>query len=90
MPPVAKNQNREQIARDKIDSRLIEAGWDVQDRDGIDFSAGQGVAVREYPTDVGPVTDRRNGAGDDRHNGASFFRPNGHPDRLKNGQISDR
>ncbi len=55
MPPVVRNQNREQIARDQIDARLIEAGWDVQDRDGIDFSAGQGIAVREYPTDVGPA-----------------------------------
>jgi type I site-specific restriction endonuclease len=31
MPPTAKNQNPEQIARDQIDGRLAEAGWDVQD-----------------------------------------------------------
>jgi type I restriction enzyme R subunit len=55
MPPAGKNQNREQIARDQIDARLVEAGWLVQDRDGIDFTAGQGIAVREYPTDVGPA-----------------------------------
>lgn len=54
MPPAGKNQNREQIARDQIDARLAEAGWQVQDRDSIDFTARQGIAVREYPTDVGP------------------------------------
>ena len=54
MAPVGKNQNREQIARDQIDARLAEAGWHVQHRDAINFSAGQGIAVREYPTDVGP------------------------------------
>ena len=55
MSPVARNQNREQRARDEIDARLIEAGWHVQDKNGINFSAGQGVAVREYPTDIGPA-----------------------------------
>jgi len=55
MPPVARNQNREQIARDQIDARLVEAGWHVQGRDAIDFTAGRGLAVREYPTDVGPA-----------------------------------
>lgn len=49
------NQNPEQIARDNIDSKLIEAGWLVQSRDEVDLNAGPGVAVREYPTDVGPV-----------------------------------
>ncbi len=55
MPPTAKNQNPEQIARDQIDARLAEAGWHVQDKDALDFNAGQGIAVREYPTDVGPA-----------------------------------
>lgn len=49
------NQTPEQIARDNIDSKLIEAGWLVQSRDEVDLNAGPGVAVREYPTDVGPV-----------------------------------
>lgn len=49
------NQNPEQIARDKIDAMLKEAGWIVQPAKKIDFSAGVGVAVREYQTDVGPV-----------------------------------
>jgi type I restriction enzyme, R subunit len=48
------NQNPEQIARDEIDANLELAGWIVQDKDKIDFNAGQGIAVREYQTDVGP------------------------------------
>jgi type I restriction enzyme R subunit len=51
----AKNQNPEQIARDQIDSKLVEAGWYVQDKGALDFSAGKGIAVREYQTDVGPA-----------------------------------
>lgn len=55
MSTVTKNQNPEQIARDQIDERLAEAGWIVQDRKAIDLNAGQGIAVREYPTDAGPA-----------------------------------
>jgi type I restriction enzyme, R subunit len=50
-----KNQNPEQLARDQIDKRLAEAGWVVQDKDAINFNAGQGIAIREYQTDVGPA-----------------------------------
>ena len=49
------NQTPEQIARDKIDSLLEQAGWNVQSKSKIDFSAGIGVAVREYQTDAGPA-----------------------------------
>lgn len=49
------NQNPEQIARDEIDTLLKKAGWAVQDKKKIDFSAALGVAVREYQTDVGPA-----------------------------------
>ncbi|RKY35916.1 MAG: restriction endonuclease subunit R, partial [Candidatus Omnitrophota bacterium] len=49
------NQNPEQIARDKIDRMLAASGWKVQDRKAIDWSAGIGIAVREYPTDIGPA-----------------------------------
>ena len=49
------NQNPEQIARDKIDSLLDQAGWKIQSKSKIDFSAGIGVAVREYQTDAGPA-----------------------------------
>ena len=49
------NQNPEQKARDNIDRMLAECGWAVQDKKKINFNAGLGVAVREYPTDAGPA-----------------------------------
>jgi type I restriction enzyme R subunit len=49
------NQTPEQIARDNIDRQLIACGWLVQDRSKFNLSAGTGVAIREYPTDVGPA-----------------------------------
>lgn len=49
------NQNPEQKARDNIDSMLKAAGWKIQSRKKIDFSAGFGIAVTEYQTDVGPA-----------------------------------
>ena len=45
----------EQKARDKIDAMLNQAGWKVQSKDMLDFSANLGIAVREYQTDVGPT-----------------------------------
>ena len=50
-----KNQNPEQIARDQIDERLAEAGWSVQTMKTLNWSAGRGVALREYQTDTGPA-----------------------------------
>lgn len=47
------NQNPEQIARDKIDKMLIDAGWVVQSKNEVDLGAGRGVAVREYQADSG-------------------------------------
>jgi len=49
------NQNPEQKARDHIDKMLVEAGWVVQSKNEVNLSAGTGVAVREYQTDVGPA-----------------------------------
>ena len=49
------NQSPEQAARDIIDAKLECAGWKIQNRSNIDFGAGSGIAVREYPTDVGPA-----------------------------------
>lgn len=49
------NQNPEQIARDEIDRQLLACGWIVQPRNAINLAAGIGVAIREYPTDVGPA-----------------------------------
>ena len=54
MPPDV-NQTPEQVARDRIDGRLRAAGWQVQDKDALDFNAGLGIAVREYQTDIGPA-----------------------------------
>jgi len=34
---------------------LFESGWIVQNKTKIEFSAGLGIAVREYGTDVGPA-----------------------------------
>ncbi|MCP4107292.1 MAG: DEAD/DEAH box helicase family protein [Desulfobacteraceae bacterium] len=49
------NKTPEQEARDSIDSMLKYAGWSVQNKNRIDFNAGPGVAVREYPTKAGPA-----------------------------------
>ncbi|WP_299462851.1 DEAD/DEAH box helicase family protein [uncultured Microscilla sp.] len=49
------NQHPEQIARDKIDQLLEQAGWAVQAKNKVNLNASQGVAVREYQTDVGPA-----------------------------------
>jgi len=49
------NQNPEQIARDHIDKQLLDCGWVIQDKTKINLSAGLGVAVREYQTNVGPA-----------------------------------
>lgn len=47
------NQTTEQIARDKIDEMLRQAGWSVQSKDDAGVYASQGVAIREYYTDAG-------------------------------------
>lgn len=47
------NQNPEQIARDSIDKQLEACGWVIQNLKQVNLSASLGVAVREYPTDVG-------------------------------------
>lgn len=49
------NQNPEQIARDKIDQMLADAGWIVQSKNKINLLESNGVAVREYQTNVGPA-----------------------------------
>ena len=49
------NRTPEQRARAAIDAKLEQAGWSVQSMAKIDFGAGVGIAVREYPTDVGPA-----------------------------------
>lgn len=49
------NQNPEQIARDKIDQMLVDAGWFVQSKDNVNLSANIGVALREVNTETGPA-----------------------------------
>jgi type I restriction enzyme R subunit len=49
------NQTPEQLARNRIDSPLSVIGWIIQDRTRLNLAAAIGVAVREYPTDVGPA-----------------------------------
>jgi type I restriction enzyme R subunit len=49
------NQNPEQIARDDIDKQLIACGWIIQKKKQINLSAGLGVAVTEYQTQIGPA-----------------------------------
>ena len=45
----------EQIARKKIDEKLLKSGWIIQYFNRINPSAGLGVVVREFPTSTGPV-----------------------------------
>ncbi|WP_229379951.1 type I restriction endonuclease subunit R [Fibrella forsythiae] len=45
----------ENLARQLIDRMLVDSGWIIQDIKTLNFSAGQGVVVREYPTDSGPA-----------------------------------
>ena len=42
-------------ARKNIDKMLVEAGYVLQDINGFDRTASLGVAVREFPTQSGPV-----------------------------------
>lgn len=46
------NRIPEQVARDNIDRMLSQAAWVVQDNKKVDFSAGLGIAVREYRTEA--------------------------------------
>lgn len=48
------NQNPEQVARDNIDKQLVACGWVIQSIKKINLNASIGIAIREYPTDVGP------------------------------------
>ena len=46
-PPGSKNAP-EAKAREKIDAQLAQAGWLVQDREDMNLTASDGVAVREF------------------------------------------
>lgn len=45
----------EEQARQDIDKQLDKANWNIQDYKKINLGAGPGVAVREFPTNAGPV-----------------------------------
>ena len=45
----------EEQARLKIDDKLTQAGWVIQDMKQLNLGAAMGVAVREYRTDTGPA-----------------------------------
>ncbi len=53
--PATINQSPEQIARDRIDQLLVDAGWLVQSKNQGNLSANHGLAVSEYQTDIGPA-----------------------------------
>ncbi len=48
--------NPEEQARVNIDQLLEQAGWAVQNRDGVNLYASRGVAVREFPLKTGHGT----------------------------------
>jgi type I restriction enzyme R subunit len=45
----------EQQAREKIDRKLAGPGWVVQNKNSINFSAAEGISIREYQTNSGPA-----------------------------------
>jgi len=45
----------EDKSRFVIDSKLKGSGWVIQDMKSLNLTASLGVAVREFPTDTGPV-----------------------------------
>ena len=42
-------------AREQIDNRLRQSGWTIQDLKKLNLTVASGVAVREFPTNTGPV-----------------------------------
>jgi len=51
------NKTPEQKARDNIDKQLQKAGWDIQDKDAINWNKSKGIAVRHYYTEDGKEAD---------------------------------
>jgi hypothetical protein len=48
MSPAGSKNAPEAKAREKIDASLVQAGWLVQDRQDMNLTAGDGIAVREF------------------------------------------
>ena len=53
MSPAGSKNAPEAKAREKIDALLAQAGWLVQDRDDMNLTAGDGIAVREFKLEKG-------------------------------------
>ena len=53
MSPVGSKNAPEAKAREKIDALLAQAGWLVQDREDMNLTANDGVAVREFKLEKG-------------------------------------
>jgi hypothetical protein len=48
MSPAGSKNAPEAKARENIDALLAQAGWLVQDRDKMNLTAGDAIAVREF------------------------------------------
>src|SRR5688572_11443111 len=53
MSPAGSKNAPEAKAREKIDALLAQAGWLVQDRDDMNLTAGDAIAVREFKLEKG-------------------------------------
>ena len=53
MSPVGSKNAPEAKAREKIDALLAQAGWLVQDREDMNLTASDGIAVREFKLEKG-------------------------------------
>jgi len=53
--PITDDLTPEQKTRRDIDKKLRECGWVIQNYRTYNPTEGLGIAVREYPTDTGPV-----------------------------------
>jgi type I restriction enzyme, R subunit len=53
MSPAGSKNAPEARAREKIDDLLTDARWLVQDRDDVNLTAGDGIAVREFKLEKG-------------------------------------
>src|SRR5436309_132155 len=53
MTPSGSKNAPEAKAREKIDALLKQAGWLVQDREDMNLTAGEGIAVREFKLEKG-------------------------------------
>src|SRR6266851_4091475 len=53
MSPSGSKNAPEAKAREKIDALLVQAGWLVQDREDMNLTAGDAIAVREFKLEKG-------------------------------------